>query len=267
MAQRRMFSKKITDTDVFLDMSLSAQCLYFHLNMEADDDGFLGNTKTIMRKIGASSDDLKLLFAKQFLIPFDNGVVVVKDWKIHNYIQKDRYNETQYLSEKRQLIVEENGMYTKCIQDGYNMDTQVRLGKFRLGKDRLEEEVGALSIYSDNTLKSITTDDKKSSYCFYEQNFGQISPFLSEKISKWVDDLSEELVIKAMEITLERNKRSFSYTEGILKDWHSKNVKTLDDVQALDNEFAREKEERNATAKGGNDYDSVQAEWANRTSW
>ena len=142
MAQRRMFSKKITETDLFLDMPMSAQCLYFHLNMSADDDGFIGNAKTIRRMIGASEDDLKLLLAKEFLIPFDNGVVVIKDWKIHNYIQKDRYNETIYKDEKSTLIENENKQYqrldhmdTQCIQNVSSTDTQVRLGKDRLGKD------------------------------------------------------------------------------------------------------------------------------------
>src|SRR5699024_9894848 len=142
MAQRRMFSKKITETDLFLDMPMSAQCLYFHLNMSADDDGFIGNAKTIRRMIGASEDDLKLLLAKEFLIPFDNGVVVIKDWKIHNYIQKDRYNETIYKAEKSSLVENENKQYhrldhihTPCIQSVSSPDTQVRLGKDRLGKD------------------------------------------------------------------------------------------------------------------------------------
>ena len=134
MAQRRMFSKKVTDTDVFLDMPLSAQALYFHLNMHADDDGFIDNTKTIQRMIGSNEDDRKLLIAKQFILPFDTGVVVIKDWRVHNYIQGDRYHKTQYINEKNQLIVEENNTYTKCIQDVSNMDTQVRLGKDRLGK-------------------------------------------------------------------------------------------------------------------------------------
>ncbi|WP_188352907.1 conserved phage C-terminal domain-containing protein [Leuconostoc pseudomesenteroides] len=136
MAQRRMFSKKVTDTDTFLDMPLSTQALYFHLNMHADDDGFIDNTKTIQRMIGSSDDDRKLLIAKQFLLPFDNGVVVIKDWRVHNYIQGDRYHKTQYINEKSQLVVEENNTYTKRIQDVSNMDTQVRLGKDRLGKDR-----------------------------------------------------------------------------------------------------------------------------------
>src|SRR5699024_10380934 len=129
-------------TDLFLDMPMSAQCLYFHLNMSADDDGFIGNAKTIRRMIGASEDDLKLLLAKEFLIPFDNGVVVIKDWKIHNYIQKDRYNETIYKDEKSTLIENENKQYqrldhmdTQCIQNVSSTDTQVRLGKERIGKD------------------------------------------------------------------------------------------------------------------------------------
>ena len=142
MAQRRMFSKKITETDLFLDMPMSTQCLYFHLNMSADDDGFIGNAKTIRRMIGASEDDLKLLLAKEFLIPFDSGVVVVKDWKIHNYIRSDRYNETVYQEEKKQLKQLENGRYEvgipNVIPEVDQMDTQVRLGKVRLGKDNKE---------------------------------------------------------------------------------------------------------------------------------
>ncbi|MGB2575131.1 conserved phage C-terminal domain-containing protein [Leuconostoc citreum] len=140
MAQRRMFSKKVTDTDTFLDMPLSTQALYFHLNMHADDDGFIDNTKTIQRMIGSSDDDRKLLVAKQFIIPFENGLVVIKDWRVHNYIQGDRYHKTQYINEKSQLVVEENNMYTKRVQDVSNMDTQVRLGKDRLGKDRLGKD-------------------------------------------------------------------------------------------------------------------------------
>ncbi len=135
MANRRMFSKKITETDLFLDMPMSAQCLYFHLNMSADDDGFIGNAKTIKRMIGASEDDLKLLFAKEFLIPFENGVVVIKDWKIHNYIRKDTYNRTMYTEEKKQLEEDDNGAYTFRGRDVDDSSTQVRLGKDRLGKE------------------------------------------------------------------------------------------------------------------------------------
>ena len=144
MAQRRMFSRKITESDQFLDMPMSSQSLYFHINMQADDDGFVGNVKTIKRMIGASDDDLKLLINKQFLIPFDTGIVVIRDWKIHNYIQKDRYTETFYKHEKAMLETTNNKQYqvmdTKCIQDVSSMDTQVRLGKDRLEID-IEKDI------------------------------------------------------------------------------------------------------------------------------
>lgn len=139
MAQRRMFSKKITDTDLFLDMPLSAQALYLHLNMDADDDGFVGNPKTIKRKIGASDDDLKLLVAKQFLLSFESGVVVIKDWKVNNFIRNDRYQETFYLDEKSQLNLDESGSYLFGIPMVDQMDTQVRLGKDSIGKVSLGE--------------------------------------------------------------------------------------------------------------------------------
>ena len=140
MAERRMFAKTIIDSDSFLDMPLSTQSLYFHLSMRADDDGFLNNPKKIQRMIGCSDDDLKLLVAKNFIIPFESGVVVIKHWKIHNYIRNDRYKPTVYVEEKAQLSSKENGAYTFGIPDdnqsGYRLDTQVRLGKDRLGKDK-----------------------------------------------------------------------------------------------------------------------------------
>ena len=126
-----MFSLKIIDTDKFLDMPVSARELYFQLSMRADDDGFIGNPKRIIKMVGATDDDMKVLLGKQFLIPFDSGVCVISDWKIHNYIQNDRYVETQYKEEKRQLKEDENGAW---IQNVYNLDTQDRLGKDRLDK-------------------------------------------------------------------------------------------------------------------------------------
>ena len=139
-----MFAKTIIDSDAFLDMPLSTQSLYFHLCMRADDDGFINNPKKIQRMIGASDDDLKVLMAKRFIIPFESGIVVIKHWKIHNYIQKDRYKETVYVEEKSTLKIKDNKAYTlsdtDCIQDGYRMETQVRLGKdsIELGKDSIE---------------------------------------------------------------------------------------------------------------------------------
>ena len=154
MAERRMFAKTIIDSDAFLDMPMSAQALYFHLAMRADDDGFVNNPKKVMRIVGASTDDAKILLTKRFLLEFDSGIIVIKHWWMHNYIQKDRYKPTVYQEERAQLNKKANGSYTfgeaenlldtGCIQDVSKVDTQVRLGKDRdrleLGKDRLEEE-------------------------------------------------------------------------------------------------------------------------------
>lgn len=150
MAERRMFSKTIIDSDAFLDMPLSTQVLYFHLSMRADDDGFINNPKKIQRMVGCNQDDITLLIAKRFVIPFESGVCVIKHWRIHNYIRTDRYKETPYQEEKSQLILKDNNSYTLSnevttvgipsgipggVQHEHQCETQVRLGKDRLGKD------------------------------------------------------------------------------------------------------------------------------------
>lgn len=148
MAERRMFAKTIIDSDAFLEMPQSCQLLYFHLAMRADDDGFINNPKAIMRNVGSKDDDIRLLISKKFIIPFESGIVVIKHWKIHNYIRNDRYKETKYMGEKQTLSLDENGAYTALVDDldtngipvVSKMDTQVRLGKVRLGKVSKEEE-------------------------------------------------------------------------------------------------------------------------------
>ena len=148
MAERRMFAKTIIDSDAFVDMPTSARLLYFDLGMRGDDDGFINAPKKIMRMTGASDDDMKLLIAKKFVIPFENGVVVIKHWKIHNYIRSDRYVETKYKEQKALLSLDENNSYTldtPCLPDGIPSDnqvvdggyTQVRLGKDSIGKDSI----------------------------------------------------------------------------------------------------------------------------------
>lgn len=141
MAERRMFAKTIIDSDAFLDMPLSTQALYFHLSMRADDEGFVNNPKKIQRVIGCSIDDLKLLVAKNFIIPFESGIVVIKHWKIHNYIQNDRFKPTVYGEERSKLKVKDNKAYSldsePCIQDVSKVETQVSIGKVSIGKDNI----------------------------------------------------------------------------------------------------------------------------------
>jgi len=137
MAERRMFAKTIIDSDAFLDMPLSTQALYFHLSMRADDDGFINNAKKIQRMLGCNDDDLKILLSKNFIIPFETGVCVIKHWKIHNLIQKDRYKPTVYSEHKNKLSLKNNNVYTMdtvCIQDVSKLEPQVSIGKVSQGK-------------------------------------------------------------------------------------------------------------------------------------
>ena len=152
-----MFAKTIVTSDAFLDMPLSARCLYFSLGMFADDDGFVNNPKSIMRQVGACTDDLNILLVKRFILTFASGVIVIKHWKIHNYIAKDRYKETKYIEEKSTLSIDEKGAYTECIHDVYKVDTQVRLGKDSIGEFRLVE--GSADVYSDNGNQTTENDD------------------------------------------------------------------------------------------------------------
>ena len=112
MASKRMFSLSVIDSDYFLDMPLTAQALYFHLSMRADDDGFVNSVKKIKRMTGASDDDLKILISKGFIITFESGLIVITHWKMHNCIQKDRYKKTIYEDELAMLKIINKYVYT-----------------------------------------------------------------------------------------------------------------------------------------------------------
>lgn len=147
MAQKRMFSLQIVDTDAFLDMPPSSQLLYFHLSMRADDEGFIGNPNRIIKLIGSNKDDFNILVAKRFLLTFESGVVVIKHWLIHNTIRMDRFNKTTYQDEKNLLTIKENKSYTDMATDGLptgnQMATQVKLSKVNLSKAKLSERTPA----------------------------------------------------------------------------------------------------------------------------
>ena len=134
MANRRMFSLKIVDTDKFLEMPPTARLLYYDLSMRADDDGFVDSPKKIIQLVSATTDDFKILCAKEYIIPFNSGVVVIKDWRVHNLIRHDRYAETEYQKEKNSLKIDKNKYVIPC---GNQLATQDRIGKDRIGKDRI----------------------------------------------------------------------------------------------------------------------------------
>ena len=175
MAERRMFTKKITESDAFLDMPSSTQMLYFHFSMNADDDGFVNNPKKIQKMCGASDDDFKLLIAKSFIILFDSGIIVIKHWKMHNYIQADRYRPTDYVEEKSMLGIKSNKAYTldvskmdtECIQNGY-------IGKDSIGKVSIDKN----SIDKDSKGESVRWEKSKR---FYPPTLDEVKQYCEER--------------------------------------------------------------------------------------
>ena len=199
-----MFSLQIVDSDAFLDMPASSQLLYFHLSMRADDDGFVGNPKRIMRTVGASDDDFKVLLAKRFLLTFESGVVVIKHWRIHNLIRHDRYTETKYVEEKSALTIKENGSYTELHTirqpDGNQLATQVRLGK-----DRLSSAAGASRGFNplgSEIIKALEEVDPKNKTYYGNTTQRAACDFL-------IDQYGLEEVIKRIAVLPKTNKLSY----------------------------------------------------------
>lgn len=229
MAERRMFAKTIIDSDAFIDMPLSTQALYFHLSMRADDDGFINNPKKIIRMIGASEDDFKVLCMKKFIIPFDSGIVVIKHWKIHNYIQKDRYKPTVYSEERAKIELKDNGAYTECIQDVSNSETQVRVGK---SIDSLEvvEVSGSVSeekgILNDSNVENYV-DNSKLEYMHGKLGKGVV--LLTEKqqsalLDKLGIDAFDHYVEKLAKFIIKNDATVGNHYETILK-WAKEDMK------------------------------------------
>lgn len=136
MAQKRCFTPKIVESDAFLEMPLSTQCLYFHLNFSADDDGFVNSPKKVMKMVGCSEDDLKLLIAKSFVLVFESGVLVIKHYRMHNTLKNDRYKPTDYQEEFAQLGLKDNNSYT-WKQNVSILETQHNITKHNITQHNL----------------------------------------------------------------------------------------------------------------------------------
>lgn len=229
MAERRMFAKTIVTSDAFLDMPLSARCLYFTLGMFADDDGFVNNPKSIMRQVGASPDDLNLLLVKRFILAFESGVIVIKHWKIHNYIAKDRYKETKYIEEKSTLMLDEKGAYTECIQDVYQMDTQVRLGKVSKGKDRLGEGSGSVADDTTTATEPVENSEGNQLKCLGGKLGRNVVYLTNRQFDNLIDKLGldafNRYVGRLAEFIIEKDAHVNNHYETILK-WYEEDSKT-----------------------------------------
>lgn len=187
MAERRMFTQKITESDAFLDMPLSTQALYFHLCMNADDDGFVKNPKRIARMMGASDDDMRLLVAKSFVIIYESGVIVIKHWRMHNLLRKDRYKETEYVDEKSILYIKQNGAYTldekqgqpimatKWQPNGNQMAPQVSIGKDSIVEDSIDKD--SINIKEKDITDVISK--KKNSSKFIPPTLEEVTEYCS----------------------------------------------------------------------------------------
>ena len=179
MAERRMFAKSIVLSDAFLDMPLGARCLYMTMGMLADDDGFVNSPKSIIRQCGASQDDLKVLIAKKFIIPFESGVIVIKHWRINNYLRNDRYQQTNYLEEKESLELDNNQAYKLKSDAGIPSIGIPSIGKDSIGKDSIgNSNIAKTKRFTPPTLEEITaycqernnTVDPKRFYDYYTES-------------------------------------------------------------------------------------------------
>lgn len=189
MAKKRMFNVDIVGSDAFLDLPHTAQALYFQLGMRADDDGFVGNPKTIQRIAGTKANDLELLVKKRFLLQFPSGVVVIKHWKINNQIQKDRYTPTVYTEEYQSLYIKDNKAYTEadkeCIHSVYEMDTQISIDKNRLDKNSRGGEKHAHGFFANVLLTDDELQKLAAEIPNYEEYIEKLSHYIESNGKKY----------------------------------------------------------------------------------
>ena len=175
MADRRMFTKKVTDDDNFMSLSSSAQALYLHLSMSADDDGFSNQVAVSMFKAHASVQDLQGLLEKRYIYQFDSGVIVIKHWRMANALRKDRYTATAFQEELAKLDLKDNGSYT-LSQNGCrlvaNCLPQDSIGKDSIGKDSIGEREHAQKRFTPPTL------DEVKAYCSERRNMVNAEQFI-----------------------------------------------------------------------------------------
>ena len=250
MAERRMFAKSVIDSDLFLDMPPTTQMLYFHLAMRADDDGFINNPRRIQRMIGASDDDMRILIAKQFILTFENGVIVIRHWKLHNYIRKDMYHPTEYQAERKMLSLKNNKSPYELNADagsqdssrtcnGYVTDSSrtcnetVSIGKDRKGKDR----IGKVRLdAAANTPSSGECQEKVQD--LYDGDRGEVvtafcdnlQPFAGNLVLEQLNDVydryGKQWCLAAIKEAAVNGGRSIQYVIKVLERWEREGFKS-----------------------------------------
>ena len=230
MANKRMFSIDVTETDTFLEMSLTAQALYFHLAMRGDDDGFVSNPRSIMRVTGCSENDLKTLVESGYIITFRSGVIVISDWKVNNYLRGDRYKPTTFQNElsmltetanKRYVLGSDNQRSTVGIPNGNQMETQYSIGENRAVVDT-----------ATTAADSRTDSDLAKIVQYFQEVIGTFPRSALDKLQRWREVYPVEIIRAAIDEAAENNVRKWRYVDGVLKGWQADGVRTLGDVEA-----------------------------------
>lgn len=233
MSERRMFTKKITDSDAFTELPPTTQALYFHLCMNADDDGFNNKIRQAMFNAHADRNDYNLLVNQRFIIPFeDKGVIVIKHWRLHNVIRNDRYHETEYIDEKSRLILKDNGVYTendnqlttKRQPSDNQMETEVSIGKVSIGKDNIYMGEKAPKKFIPPTI------DEVKAYCKERKNSVDPETFVNFYEAKgWMVGKNKMKDWKAAIRTWERNRNTTSKNTDIMQRNNNDKLKALED--------------------------------------
>ena len=230
MANKRMFSIDVTETDTFLEMPLTAQALYFHLAMRGDDDGFVSNPRSIMRVTGCSENDLKTLAESGYIITFRSGVIVISDWKVNNYLRGDRYKPTTFQNElsmltetanKRYVLESDSQRSTVGIPNSNQMETQYSIEKNRVVVDTATTATGSRT---DSDLAEIVQH--------FQEVIGVFPRSALNKLQCWREVYPAEIIHAAIDEAAESNVRRWRYVDGVLKGWQADGVRTLGDVKA-----------------------------------
>lgn len=235
MANKRMFSIDVTETDAFLEMPLTAQALYFHLGMRGDDDGFVSNPRSIMRVAGCCESDLTMLAEAGYIISFRSGVIVISDWKVNNNLRNDRYKPTTFQDErsmlsetanKRYILSNGNQVDTTGIPSDNQMTTQPNVTQ------RNQAQRSSSGNGTTTAADSRTDSDLAEIVQHFQEVIGTFPRSALDKLQRWRGIYSVEIIRAAIDEAAENNVRKWRYVDGVLKGWQADGVRTLGDVEA-----------------------------------
>lgn len=254
MANKRMFSVDVVETDAFLELPSKSQLLYFHLGMRADDDGFVSSPRAIMRTTGCTARDLTRLETAGYVISFDSGVLVVTDWKVNNFLRKDRHAGTVHQNELKKLIELSNGRYILNTSGQPVVDQMTTSGQPKVNHRSTQYSIEENSIERSSKKEAATaapdpqTDTGLAAIIqYFQEAIGDFPRSALDKLQRWREVYPAELICKAIDEAAENNVRKWRYVDGILKSWQDEGVKTLGDVAARRD--ARKKPEQGKVKK------------------